>query len=275
MLAPFSHALISLVSLGAVYGALERAFPARPGQAMCRPRWWTDLAFFLGQYLVWTVVALVTLRAVSGWVTGAPLDGLRGPFAAQPFWLQAVEFLAASDVSVYWLHRACHRFPWLWRFHAVHHTAEHLDWLAAHREHPLDGILTELAINVPGMVLGFPISSLAWFAAFRGLWAIFIHANIRLPLGPLRVLFGAPELHHWHHRRVETHANFANLAPWTDLLFGTFHLPEGPERWELGLDEPFPPGYWALLTWPLRRPRRLIGRTADGVPPRGHETVMG
>ena len=33
---------------------------------------------------------------------------------------------------------------------------------------------------------------LAWFAGFRGLWAIYIHANVRMPIGPLRLLIPAP-----------------------------------------------------------------------------------
>jgi sterol desaturase/sphingolipid hydroxylase (fatty acid hydroxylase superfamily) len=168
--------------------------------------------------------------------------------------------IVLGDLLVYWFHRACHAFDFLWRFHAVHHSAEHLDWLAAHREHPLDGIVTQFCANLPGIALGFPIHILAGFIAFRGMWAIFIHSNVRLPLGPLRVLFGASELHHWHHARVpQTQHNFANLAPWLDVLFGTYHCPEGEETYALGLSEPWPKGYVAQLLHPLveRLPLRL------------------
>ncbi|EPX58479.1 hypothetical protein D187_003951 [Cystobacter fuscus DSM 2262] len=91
----------------------------------------------------------------------------------------------------------------VWRFHAVHHSVEHLDWVAAHREHPLDGLTTQWVCNLPAFVLGIPLGPLTMVAAFRGMWAIFIHSNVRLPLGLLGLLFGAPELHHWHHARVE------------------------------------------------------------------------
>ena len=89
-----------------------------------------------------------------------------------------------SDFLIYWGHRLQHRVDFLWRFHSIHHSAEHLDWLAAHREHPLDTLYTILIVNLPVFVLGFPIESLACFAAFRGLWAIYIHANVRFPLPP-------------------------------------------------------------------------------------------
>jgi sterol desaturase/sphingolipid hydroxylase (fatty acid hydroxylase superfamily) len=88
------------------------------------------------------------------------------------------------------------------------------------------GSLTQLAMNLPALVLGLELSGLAWLIVFRGVWAAFIHSNVRRPICPLRYLIGAPELHHWHHARAErTEHNFSNLAPWTDLVFDTYHCP--------------------------------------------------
>src|SRR2546423_6750823 len=145
---------------------------------------------------------------------------------AQPGPLQAVAVVVAGDVIVYWYHRLSHSVGWLWAFHRVHHRRLALDWLAAHREHPVDGLLTQIAMNLPALVLGVGLEGLAWLIVFRGVWAAFIHSNVRLPLGPLRYLVGAPELHHWHHANVpRTLHNFSNLAPWTDIVFGTYHCP--------------------------------------------------
>ena len=223
-------ATLNLIVLAAIFIPLERVFPAR-AQPILRPQLLHDGCFFLAQYLVTNAVALLLLGLLS--------SHARATFSllsAAPSWLQVIVAVAAGDFVVYWFHRACHRFDVLWRFHAVHHGAEHLDWLAAHREHPFDGIATQLCMNLPAILLGVHVELLAGAAVFRGLWAIFVHSNVRLPLGPLRVLFGAPELHHWHHARVErTRHNFANLAPWLDHLFGTHHCPEGEERYPLGL----------------------------------------
>ena len=57
-----------------------------------------------------------------------------------------------SDLCVYWGHRLQHRVDFLWRFHAIHHSAEHLDWLAAHREHPLDTVYTATMITSQGVI---------------------------------------------------------------------------------------------------------------------------
>ena len=252
--------LIALVLLPAVFWPLERLFAARP-QAWLRPRFATDVAFMAGQYLVWAALALWLLVKLDGALSLVVPGALREAVREWPYALQALAVVMLGDVSVYWFHVASHRVPWLWRFHSIHHSSRHLDWIAAHREHPVDGLLTQLAINLPAMALGVDLHLLAGLVAFRGLWAIFIHSNVRLPLGPLRVLFGAPELHHWHHlETTDTRHNFANLAPWTDLLFGTYHCPPGEETWPLGNPGEPVRGYFAHLVSPfLPRPSTPLG----------------
>lgn len=250
MIDALAHALINLAILGAIFVPLERVFPARV-QGVLRPHLALDAAFFFGQYLVVTSAIVAALTLVAERLP-------RGAIATHlPAWQQVILAVALGDFVVYWFHRACHRVPLLWRFHAVHHTSEHLDWLAAHREHPLDGLFTMACLNLPALLLGVRMEVLAGVAVFRGLWSIFVHSNVRLPLGPLRVLLGAPELHHWHHARVETTHNFANLAPWLDWVFGTYHCPEGEERWPLGIPEAWPRSYLRLLLEPLGLPDRL------------------
>jgi sterol desaturase/sphingolipid hydroxylase (fatty acid hydroxylase superfamily) len=260
-------ALASLALLAAVFIPLERVFPARPGQPVLRSAFSVDLCFFFGQYLLWSGLALGVLTHTNGFLRGALPEPARALLASQPLWIQVILAVALGDILVYWFHRACHSFEWLWRFHAVHHSSDHLDWLAAHREHPVDGLLTQLCQNLPLIAIGVPTNALAGFIMFRTLWAVFIHSNVRLPLGPLRVLLGAPELHHYHHARAErTSHNFANLAPWLDVLFGTYHCPpKEEETYELGLAEPWPKSYAAQLLHPfvgqaLARLRLLTAR---------------
>jgi sterol desaturase/sphingolipid hydroxylase (fatty acid hydroxylase superfamily) len=250
-------AAASFALLAAVFVPLERAFPARPGQRVLRRDLLVDACFFLGQYLLFSGVALSLLAFVAPHLrVGAPLAALHvHPIA------QGAVALLLGDVVMYWWHRACHAVPFLWRFHSVHHSATELDWLAAHREHPLDGLTTQLAVNLPGIVLGVPLEILGPVAVFRGMWAIFIHSNVRLTFlpAPVRVLLGAPELHHWHHARdVVTTKNFANLAPWVDVLFGTYERPhdDGTERYPLGLTTPWPRRYLAQLARPFMPDRK-------------------
>jgi sterol desaturase/sphingolipid hydroxylase (fatty acid hydroxylase superfamily) len=242
MLESIAAALASLVILAAVFVPLERLFPARK-QRTFRKSLALDVCFFFGQYFVWNAAAFAVLAWLRPFVH---VGSLRAPLI-----LQAAVAIVLGDVLVYWFHRACHRFDFLWRFHAVHHSAEELDWLAAHREHPVDGIGTMFFQNLPAMALGVPMHVLAGVVVFRACWAIFVHSNVRVPLGPLRWVLGSPELHHWHHARVSRH-NFANLAPWIDWVFGTHKHPEGAESYALGLDEPYPQTYIGQLLRPFR-----------------------
>jgi sterol desaturase/sphingolipid hydroxylase (fatty acid hydroxylase superfamily) len=256
---------LSLLFLVVVFRPLELAFPAKPGQRFFRPSWLTDLFFFLGQYLLWNGLVFWCLSHFREGLTGIVPGSFRGAVAAQPLWLQIVGVVFLSDFCVYWGHRLQHRVGFLWRFHSVHHSAEHLDWLAAHREHPLDSIYTLTLINLPAFVLGFPLEALAGFIAFRGIWAIYIHSNVRLPLGPFRALLGAPELHHWHHARDRDAGNYGNVCPLMDLIFGTYRCPDHePEAY--GINEPTP------TTWPGYMVQPLLPKSRADEPQTGEAT---
>ncbi len=245
----------SLLFLVALFVPLEKAFPAKRGQPFFRPSWLTDLAFFLGQYLLWNGAVFWLLARFGSALHVVVPEAFRAGVAAQPWWLQAVEVIVLSDLFVYWGHRLQHRVGFLWRFHSIHHSAEHLDWLAAHREHPLDTIYTLSLINLPAFLLGFPLETLAGLIAFRGVWAIYIHSNVRLPIGPLRVLIGAPELHHWHHDRDRNAGNYANISPLMDVIFGTYICPDH-EPESFGVHEPMPKSYLGQMLHPFRPKRK-------------------
>lgn len=255
---------IGFLLLAAIFRPLELAFPAKH-QRFFRPDWLLDLSFFLGQYLLWGGLVFLAIEMLGSHIDGIlPLDW-RKAVAAQPLWLQIAEVVLLGDLLLYWGHRLQHRVGFLWRIHSIHHSIEHLDWLAAHREHPLDTIYTVALVNLPGFLLGFPMETLAGFFAFRGLWAGFIHSNVRLSIGPLRLLLGAPELHHWHHARDRDAGNYANLSPVMDLLFGTYHHPqEEPEAF--GLETTISRSFLGQLLHPFRRNtvERLVGQLPAG-----------
>jgi sterol desaturase/sphingolipid hydroxylase (fatty acid hydroxylase superfamily) len=253
---------ISFLFLVLVFRPLELAFPAKPGQRFFRPEWFTDLLFFLGQYLLWSGAVLWLLHLTANYLDDIVPRGFRAGVAAQPWLLQALEVIVLSDLFVYWGHRLQHRLPILWRFHSIHHSAEHLDWLAAHREHPVDTIYTMTLINLPAFILGFPLATLAGVIAFRGIWAIYIHSNVRLPIGPLRMLIGAPELHHWHHDKARDAGNYANISPLMDVIFGTYTCPDH-EPESFGIHEPIARSYWGQMLHPFRRRRRAKHAVQD------------
>ena len=241
---------ISIVILILIFTPLERAFPAKKEQPIFRKAWILDAAYFFGQYLFFHSLMTLLIGSFSHWIFDSVPTGFRFQIWNQPLWLQTVEVVFFSDLFIYWAHRLQHQWSFLWRFHKVHHSAERLDWLAAHREHPLDTIYTVTIINLPAILLGFNLDLIAGLIAFRGIWAVYIHSNVRLPIGPLKMLIGAPELHHWHHYLDKDAGNYANISPIMDLLFGTYTCPDH-EPEEVGISEVFPTTYIGQMIHPL------------------------
>lgn len=240
----------ALLFLLLVFIPMENVFPAKPGQKILRPDWLLDFCFFLGQYIFWNSLVIGLLTHFSYALDDVVPVSFRKAVASQPWLLQAFEVIVLSDFIIYWGHRLQHKVGFLWRFHKIHHTAEHLDWLASHREHPLDSIFTIGLINLPVFVFGFPLETLAWLVAFRGIWAIYIHSNVRISHGPVRLFIGAPELHHWHHTLDRDAGNYANISPLMDKLFGTYYCPDHePEAF--GIREKMPQHYVAQMLYPL------------------------
>src|SRR4029079_1737663 len=74
---------LSFLFLVLVFRPLELAFPARPGQRFFRPAWFTDLCFFLGQYLLWSGLVLWALTYFRNWLDEAVPSQFRSDVAAQ------------------------------------------------------------------------------------------------------------------------------------------------------------------------------------------------
>lgn len=250
--------LLSLLFLALVFIPMEKVFPAKPQQKILRKHWLLDLCYFLGQYLLWSGLVIWALGYFDEYLSAIVPHNFRDAVAKQPVWLQVIEVVVGSDIVIYWGHRLQHSVDFLWRFHKMHHSAEHLDWLAAHREHPLDSVYTIGLINLPAFTLGFPLETIAGIIAFRGIWAIYIHSNVRLPLGPLRVVIGSPELHHWHHHISRNAGNYANISPLMDVIFGTYTCPDHePEK--VGIVEKLPANYMGQMIYPLL-PASVVNR---------------
>lgn len=237
-----------------IFIPVERLFAARRAQPTLRALWATDLVYVLVNGLV-IRLALFSLfiLAFAASPLLVPAAVLRA-VAAQPTWLQFLEVLLIADLIFYLGHRLFHAVPALWRLHAIHHSIEEMDWLAAHRIHPVDQIVTRGASLLPCFALGFATEAIALYALIYHWHTLLLHANIRLGFGPLRWLITSPDFHHWHHGR-EAEAwdrNFGTQLAFWDFLFGTAHLPQGRTAERFGIAEPVPAGYGAQLLHPFR-----------------------
>jgi lathosterol oxidase len=247
--------VLDLLVLALVFVPLERAFALVREQRILRTGWRTDLAHFLASHLLVQVLALLTLAPAALLFGGLVSSPLQAAVAAQPLALQVLEAILVADLFQYGVHRAFHAVPWLWRFHAIHHSSTALDWLAGSRLHLVDVVVTRATTFVPLFVLGFSEPALVAYLVFVAFQAVFLHANTRLRLRGLRWVLATPEFHHWHHA-AEPEAvdkNFAVHLPVLDRLFGTAWLPERwPARYGIAGD-PVPDGWLRQLAWPFTR----------------------
>jgi lathosterol oxidase len=247
--------VLNLLLYSAVFVPLERWFALRAGQPVFRRQWTVDLTYFFVNSLLIEVLTIFTLQpalALFGWARVGSVSAFIGSL---PIVVQVPLMVLTADLTQYWIHRTFHTVPWLWRFHAIHHSAEEMDWLAGSRLHLVDVIVTRGLTYVPIFVLGFSNAALLIYVFLVAVQATFIHANVRWQFRPVRRLIATPAFHHWHHT-AESHAldkNFAVHTPIWDLLFGTYYLPDRwPERYGLHRGR-VPAGWIGQLLDPMRR----------------------
>jgi len=247
---------LDLLLLVVIFVPLERAFARLPEQPVFRRGWRTDLAYFFVSHLLVQLVALATVAPATLLFRWAAWPVLQAAVAGQPLALQVVEAALVADLASYAVHRAFHAVPWLWRFHAIHHSSEAMDWLAGSRLHLVDVVATRAIAFVPLFVLGFAPAALAGYLVWVAAQATWIHANLRWRTGWLDHALATPRFHHWHHAAdpAALDKNFAVHFPWLDRLFGTHYLPADawPARYGVLADEP-PDGFAAQLVWPFSR----------------------
>jgi sterol desaturase/sphingolipid hydroxylase (fatty acid hydroxylase superfamily) len=138
-----------------------------------------------------------------------------------------------AELVVYWLHRAMHRVPWLWRFHRLHHDGAPLAWVSAWRVHPVDAALFAAAALIGGVVAGSGAPAALGFVVGRRAWTVLLHADVAWPASPCDRVVATPPFHERHHREDLPAANFASTLPVLDQLFGTYavgSLSDAPRR---------------------------------------------
>jgi sterol desaturase/sphingolipid hydroxylase (fatty acid hydroxylase superfamily) len=246
--------VLELFLLGLLFIPMERLWTLRE-QKIFRMGWQTDLKHFFVSHAgvqLFSFLTLIPVQVAFGWATRY---GFREAVAAQPGWLQFFEILLVVDLVSYWVHRAFHQVPALWKFHAIHHSSIHMDWLAGSRTHLLDALVNRTLGFLPIFLLGFSAPALYAYLVFVSFHAVYIHANVRHHWPWLRWVLATPEFHHWHHTSDEEgiDKNFAVFLSFIDVAFGTAHQPAyWPARYGTVKFQP-PESYLGQLVYPFER----------------------
>ncbi len=249
--------LLDLLASFAVFGLLEKLCPIRPEQPVLRHEWGLDFTYFATSHvfvggLMFALNTIPrTLAELCAW------DDLQTSIASWPFVIQFGLAVLGADLAQYGVHWLFHKVPFLWKFHAVHHSTETLDWLSGSRQHILDMLTVRTAVIAALMVIGFSESVINAYVGLIGFQAVIVHANVRVHLGPLERILVTPNFHHWHHSS-EPEAidkNFAVHFSFIDDLFGT--RCKSNKKWpeHYGVTDPdFPRGFVPQLLYPFRAP---------------------
>lgn len=247
--------VLDLLVLALLFVPLERLFALHRKQRILRRGFKTDLLYFFVSHMAVQTTVLLTMTPAALLFRWAVNAQFQAAVAEQPLALQLLEAVFLADLFQYGIHRLFHRIPFLWRFHAIHHSSREMDWLAGSRLHLVDVVATRAISFVPLFVMGFSEPAVLAYVVLVSFQAVLLHANLRFRSGWLRWGVATPEYHHWHHS-AEAQAldrNFAVHLPLIDVLFGTAYL---PDRWprEYGVaGHPVPDGWLPQLLYPFRR----------------------
>ena len=220
----------------------------------------------LGPDLGHTVLnkGLVQLLIVSLIATGLIDRGDAGWLVDEPLPLQVAFGLVASELGLYWAHRIAHEWPWLWRFHAVHHSVGKLWLVNTGRFHFVDSLASVL-FSMPFLLLsGISMDAIVWVSAITAYIGILTHCNVDMRCGYLSWVFNTPELHRWHHSidsRIGNRNYGENLMLF-DHLFGTFYHRLDEHVGAIGIHEHMPARFLGQLAAPFRWTRYQEAATA-------------
>jgi len=251
-------------------------------------------------------LTLALQYSLMGWITATlgssvamGISGLSGgiggdffPLEIDSEWSKGLVTLImtiALDLSLYFSHWLLHRVPFLWPFHAVHHSAEGLTPLTAYRQHPVDMLLNAFVsalligstLGLLRIILGPQVQSIGINGQTVVILIFYLlgyhlrHSHIWLDYGSKvsRILI-SPAQHQIHHSIEARHhdRNFGYMLALWDDLFGTLYVPSKREHLTFGIEKSFlgPPhtffglifnpfkeaaqqfkGPWALLTMTL------------------------
>jgi sterol desaturase/sphingolipid hydroxylase (fatty acid hydroxylase superfamily) len=180
------------------------------------------------------------------------------------WWGIALLFLAV-EFAYYWQHRLSHEIRWFWATHAVHHSANHLNFAAALRLGWTGELSGHFLFFAPLVLIGLHPLAVAAALGFNLVYQFWIHSEWVPKLGVLEWILNTPSNHRVHHASNPDYLdrNYGGVLIVFDRLFGTYTQERDTEPCRYGLvdrlDSVNPVTIalheWAALARDLRRAR--------------------
>jgi sterol desaturase/sphingolipid hydroxylase (fatty acid hydroxylase superfamily) len=246
----------------AIMAIIEAWQPARVAPLGRWTRWRGNLLLIIASAIAARIALPMTLVGVAVWAHDIHLGLLN--YLNSPEVLGVVLSVLLLDMVIYWQHRWFHTVPLLWRLHQVHHADSHVDTTTGLRFHPIEIVFSLFLKAAVIVVFGVPAMAVVIFEVGLNAFALFNHANIRLPqkwdhgLGYVLITQRLHRIHHSQYKR-ESNSNYGFSVSWWDRLFGSFvaHAKQSDETLDIG-QKAFPAtaknaGILRLLLMPFSR----------------------
>lgn len=255
-----------LIAISLFVWALEMLFPWRKSQSIFRKDFWLDGFYMFFNFFIFSI-------AISGFYKILQLGfgdlGITDKSLALidpsgwPVPLQLLVFFIILDFVQWVTHILLHKFPFLWKFHKVHHSVKEMGFAAHLRYHWMENVFYKPLKTFGVMILGGFEPEQAYIVHFLAIAIGHInHSNIKITWGPLKYLINNPVMHLYHHSYTLPEGRYGvnfgiSLSLW-DYIFKTNYIPEDSGTIPLGFpgDENFPNDFVGQNTYGFKKGQR-------------------
>ncbi|MFT7239560.1 MAG: sterol desaturase/sphingolipid hydroxylase (fatty acid hydroxylase superfamily) [Cyclobacteriaceae bacterium] len=239
-----------LIAISLFAWGLEIIFPWRKNQSIIRKDFWLDGFYMFFNFFLFSIVisGVYQILEVLFKDINITIDSLAlFDISKWHMGVQLLLFFVVLDFVQWFTHVLLHKYPFLWKFHKVHHSVKEMGFAAHLRYHWMENILYKPLKTFGVMLLGGFEPGQAYIVHF---FAITIghlnHSNVKITWGPLKYLFNNPVMHLYHHASMlpkgKNGVNYGiSLSVW-DYIFKTNYIPEESGTIEIGFkgDDQFP-----------------------------------
>jgi sterol desaturase/sphingolipid hydroxylase (fatty acid hydroxylase superfamily) len=252
-----------LIAISLCVWGLEIVFPWRKNQSIIRKDFWLDgfymfFNFFIFSIAISGIYSMLELLFTSINVTMSSI--VLVDISKWSNIVQLLIFFIILDFVQWFTHVLLHKYPFLWKFHKVHHSVKEMGFAAHLRYHWMENILYKPLKTFGVMILGGFEPSQAYVVHFIAITIGHLnHSNMKITWGPLKYLFNNPVMHLYHHASVLPEGKYGvnygiSLSLW-DYIFKTNYIPEDSGTIEIGFegDDKFPKDFIGQNTYGFRK----------------------
>ena len=174
------------------------------------------------------------------------------------FPIQVTFAILVLDFGITTAHLLSHRFEFLWRFHAVHHSVKRMYGFNGLMKHPIHQAIEMIFGTFPLLLMGLPENVALALGFCVAIQLILQHSNVDYRVGPFRYLLALNEAHRYHHQKWPGigDVNFGLFTSLWDHIFGTFRMDPrstkfSSEELGIGKEPDYPVGYLDQLAKPF------------------------